>query len=355
MSELRYPSRRVCVVLLTGLGDVVQGLPIVNALKDDDPSRHITWVVQPMPAPIIRPHPSVDEVVIYRKNDGVRGVLALRRELARRKFDLTLNLNVYFKSVWPTILSGAPHRLGFDRARTFEGVWLASNHHLEPRPRAHTQENFLEFVEHLGLPVPPKVEYRIPITPEERAAQAEFFARFDGRPVVSLVPASAIHRKDWRADRYARLVDALEHDLGFRTLLIGGPGEREVRIAREITDLASAKPAWAMGDPIRHMIWQIEGSRLIIAPDTGPLHLARALEVPGIGLFGHTNPWRCGPYGDPYQELWVDRYTDPGAAPDPSQRLPKQGRMDQITVDDVLAKVELAMRRHGVPDRRERD
>lgn len=349
MSELRYPSRRVCVVLLTGLGDVVQGLPVVNALKDDDPSRHITWVVEPMPAPVLQPHPSVDEVVVYRKKCGWRGLLELRRSLAGKRFDLTLNLNVYFKSVWPTLFSRAPHRLGFDRARSFDYTWLAANHHLEPRPRGHTQDGFLEFVEHLGIR-DPKIEYRIAITPEERRAQAEYFAALDGRPVAALVPASAIRRKDWMADRYARLVDALEHDFGFRTMLVGGPGEREVAIAREISELASAKPVWAMGDPIRQMIWQLDGSSLVIAPDTGPLHLARALEVPGIGLFGHTNPWRCGPYGREYAELWIDRYTDPGAPPDPGRRDPKHGRMEQITVDDVLERVQQAL-----PRIRERD
>ena len=105
MSELRYPSRRICLVLLTGLGDVIHGLPIVNALKDDDPTRRITWVVEPMPSEALLHHPSVDEIVIYRKKNGLRGVMDLRRDLAGRRFDLTLNLNVYGKSAWPTLLS----------------------------------------------------------------------------------------------------------------------------------------------------------------------------------------------------------------------------------------------------------
>lgn len=341
--ELRFPARRVCVVLLTGLGDVVQGLPLVNALKDHDPSRHITWVVEPMPAPVLQPHPSVDEVIVYRKKLGARGVLDLRRQMAGKRFDLTINLHVYFKGVWAALFSGARNRLGFDRARTFDWTWLFSNRHIPARPRGHTQDGFLEFAEYLGIPNP-KAEYRIPITDEERRAQAEFFARFEGRPVVSIVPASNISRKDWFPDRYARVVDALEHDFGARTVLIGGRGERELKAANEITALASAKPVWAMGDPIRSMIWQIEGSRLVIAPDTGPLHLARALAVPGVGLFGHTNPWRCGPYRW-HPELWIDRYTDPGSAPEPGRRDPKHGRMELITVDDVLERVERALGR----------
>jgi len=338
---------RVCIVLLTGLGDVVNGLPLANALKDHAPRCHVTWVAEPMPAQILRPHPSVDEVVVYEKKRGVAGVLDLWRKLRGRRFDLTLNLNVYTKSVWPTLLSGAPYRLGFDRGRSFEGVWLASNHHLTPRPRAHTVDMFLEFAEHLGIPAP-RVEWRIPFTEREREEQAEFFAAFD-RPAAAIVPASASHKKDWISERWARVVDALEHDFGFRTVLVGGRGERETRAAREISERASVRPVWAMGDPVRRMAWMLEGSALVVAPDTGPLHLARALGVPVVGLYGHTNPWRTGPYRK-YQDLWVDRYTDPGEAPDPSRFDPKWGRMERITVEDVLDRVRHAVGNYtGLP------
>lgn len=346
MTALRYPGRRVCVVLLTGLGDVVNGLPLVNALKDHDPSLHVTWVVEPMASVMLRPHPSVDDVVVYRRRQGARGVWELARELRRRRFDVTLNLNVYTKSVWPTLLSRARHRVGFDRARTFEGVWLAANHHLEPRPRGHTVDMFLEFAAHLGVPVPAEPEWRIAFTAEERREQAEFFGALD-RPVAAVVPASAIHRKDWLPDRWARVADALASDFGFRVVLMGGRGERETRIAREIEELARVRPLSAMGDPIRRMAWMLERSALVLAPDTGPLHIARALDVPVVGLYGHTNPWRAGPYRR-WQDLWVDRYTEPGEEPDPSGFAPKRGRMEQITVDDVLERVQRAVDRYGV-------
>ena len=157
--------KNICIVLLTGLGDVVHGLPLVNALRDHDPECRITWVVEPMPAPVLSPHPSIDEVIVYRKKDGVRGVVELARALAGKRFDLTLNLNVYTKSVWPTLLSRAPLRVGFDRARSFEGVWLAANRHLPPSPRAHTQEMFLQFLDVLGVPRPDPLEWRIPFMP----------------------------------------------------------------------------------------------------------------------------------------------------------------------------------------------
>lgn len=340
---LRYPARHVCVVLLSGLGDVVHGLPLVNALKDDDPSRRITWVVEPMAAPLLAGHPSIDRVVVYRKKEGLAGIRRLRRDLRDGEpIDLTLNLNVYFKSVWPTVLSRAPHRVGFDRGRSFEGVWLASNHHLDRRPRAHTADMFLEFAEHLGLAVP-SPEWRIPLTDEERAAQAGFFAGFEGRPVATIVPASANAKKDWPAERWARVADALASDFGFAVVLAGGPGAREQTIAREIAQRTSAQPLWALGDSIRRLTWILAGSRLVLAPDTGPVHVSRAFGVPVIGLYGHTNPWRVGPWRA-YHDLWVDRYTD--GAPDPSNFTPKLDRMERITPTDVLERVEIARARY---------
>lgn len=344
MAELRYPAERVCLVLLSGLGDVVMGLPLVNALKDDHPRRHITWVVEPMPSAVLRDHASVDEIIPFDRRGGWRAVRELRRVLVGRRFDLALNLNVYFKSVWPTLFSGAPHRLAFERGRARDAVWLAANHHLPRRPHAHTLDMFLEFAEWLGLR-PFEPEWRIGLTDSERRAQAEFFAELGDRPVVSVIPATAMASKDWIAERYARLVNALERDLGFRTVLLGGPGERENRVAREIAERSSVDPVWALGDGVRRLIWTIAGSNLVIAPDTGPVHVARALNVPVIGLYGRTNPWRVGPYRA-YEELWVDRYTNPGEAPDPTLREPRTERMQQITVRDVLERVERAMARY---------
>jgi heptosyltransferase I len=334
-------ERRICIVLLTGLGDVIHGLPIVNALRDHDPGCRITWVVEPMPSAALHHHPSVDEVVVYHKKRGIRGLRDLRRDLAGHRFDLAINFNVYVKSAWPTLLSRAPRRVGFGRDRAMEGTWLAANDHLPPGPRAHTQDLFFEFLAHLGVPVPAP-EWRIAFTDEERAAQAEFFAPFRDRPVVGIVPASANAKKDWFPDRYARVADSLERDFGYRSVLIGGPGAREQAIARDIVARAGAEPAWGLGDSIRRLMWMIDGTDLLIAPDTGPVHIARALGVPVVGLYGHTNPWRVGPYRA-WEALWIDRYTEPGDAPDPSNFTPKLGRMERITADDVLDRVRLAV------------
>jgi heptosyltransferase I len=141
------------------------------------------------------------------------------------------------------------------------------------------------------------------------------------------------------------VIDAVESDFGFATLIAGGPSERERRLTGEILTAARTRPEVALGDGIRRLVWLLSGSALVIAPDTGPVHIARAMEIPVIGLYGHTNPWRVGPYRA-YEELWADAYTDPGEAPDPSTATPRSGRMERITVADVMERVERAVSRY---------
>jgi heptosyltransferase I len=325
---------RICVVLLTGLGDVVHGLPIVNAIKRAWPQAHITWVVEPMPSGILRPHPSVDEVIVFHKKRGIDGVRQLRRELRTRRFDITLNFNIYFKSVWPVLFSHAPRRIGFERGRSRDGVSLFSNEHLPAGPRRHTQDMFLEFLDLLCVE-PEPLQWLIPITENERADQQQFFEMLEDKPVVGLVCASANHNKDWPVERYPKLVDALVERFAAHVVLLGGPSEREHTIAQAIIERAHHRALSALGDSIRRLVWLIDRCNLIIAPDTGPVHIARALEVPVIGLYGHTNPWRVGPYRK-YEDLWIDRYTD--GAPDPSNFTPKHARMELITADEIIEK-----------------
>jgi heptosyltransferase I len=332
--------RHVRIVLLTGLGDVVHGLPIACAIRRARPDIRITWVVEPMPAPILERHHAIDRVVPFHKKDGLAGVRALSRQLRDDRPDLSINFNIYFKSLFPSLLTRAPRRLGFGRDRARDGVWLASNERLYARPRAHTQDMFLEFAKALGVVAEP-LEWRLTPVAAECEQRDAFFAGIE-RPVAAIVPASANALKDWVTERWADVADRTYHELGLQPVLVGGPSERERAIASAIIRRADVPVIDALGDDVRRMAWLIGGSRVVIAPDTGPVHISRALGVPVVGLYGHTNPWRVGPYRA-YEDLWIDAYTEPDESPDPSRFDPKHGRMERITVDAVIAKVAVAL------------
>ncbi len=353
MSGVSIVSRRVCLVLQSGIGDVVHGLPLVNALKRDDPDRHITWVVESVPAPLLSNHPAVDEVLTYDREGGWRAVRELRRRMRERAFDVVLNCGIYFKSAIPTILARAPNKIGYGRDRASDLVWLSANHRVPARGKSHRQEMYLELVEYLGVPVD-VLEWGIVLSEEERVAQKRFFAELGDERVVGMLTTPAITDKEWPLERFARLATALESDYGFRVLLLGGPAAREQSRARWVAERTRAKTVWGLGDELRKLVYLVDGCDLVIGPDTGPLHIARALETPVIGLYGHTDPGLAGPYGA-YEELCIDRYNYD--APDVAYSGPveqlhparpgyRRGRMELIVVEDVLARVEIAIDRY---------
>ncbi len=348
------PSRRICLVLQSGIGDVVHGLPLVNALKRDEPGRHIVWVVERGPAPLLRPHPSVDEVVLYDRRGGLKELLSLRRGLRGREFDLVINCGIYFKSAPPTYLARAEHKLGFGRARANDLVWMLVNHRLPPRGPRHRQDMYLEFLTYLGIEAEP-LEWRISLTEEEREAQGRFFEGLGADRVAGLVTTTAMKPKDWPVERFASLATVLDREFGFRVLLLGGPGERERSRAGEVAAAAGADLVWTLSGSLRRLVYLVDGCDLVIAPDTGPLHIARALETPVIGLYGHTDPLRAGPYGK-YEDLVVDRYNYESdgrpyrgsAERQHPARAGGRARMERIGVQDVIERVELALERYLV-------
>jgi heptosyltransferase I len=343
-------GERVCVILLSGIGDVVHGLPIVNALKRDNPRRRITWIVQSEAAPLLSPHPAIDAVLTFDRRKGLGEVAALRRKLRPLAFDLVLNLNIYFKALIPTALARAPHKLGFGPDRARDLVWLSANHRLPPRAGGHTQDRFLEFLDYLGIAREP-LEWRIAITDEERQRQSEFFAPapapLAGPPVVGLVPTSGRGLKDWPTERFGALARTLLHDFGWTVVLLGGPGARDAERARAVAEAAGRGTVWALGPELRRFIYIADRLDLLIAPDTGPVHIARALGTPVIGLYAHTNPITLGPYRA-CEDLWIDRYNfDAAGVPSRDRRPGGRGaRMHLITVADVLEKVELAREKY---------
>ncbi len=331
---------RICIVMLSALGDAVHVLPVVNALKRAWPETRITWVVQPVPYLLVRDHPAVDRLVVFHRRRGMaawRSFADTARKLRESRFDILLALQVYAKAGVLAALARADRKIGFDRARARDLNWLVTNERIRPHPVQHVQDQYLEFLEHLGVdPFP--VEWRIQIRDEERAAQRSFLDGLD-RPGCGVVVGTSKPEKNWAPERYARLLDALEQDFGLRPVLVGGPSAVERRLADDILSRTGARVVDTLGDDLRRLIWLLDGLPLVVSPDTGPLHLARALDTPVVGLYGYTNPKRYGPYRK-YGELVVDGYArHPGEDYPPSMEYRPDG-MKRVHVDDVLAAVE---------------
>jgi heptosyltransferase I len=342
MSPVLPPSARICLVMMSAVGDAVHVLPVVTALKRHDPSCHVTWVLQPGPASLVRGHPAVDEIVLFQRSGGWRAFRDVRRQLAGRRFDLVLDLQVYFKASVVTALVDAPVKLGFDRARARDLNWLVTNRRIPPHEPQHVQDQYFEFLRHLGVD-PEPVEWGLGPWEHERAAQREFFAGLD-RPAAALVIGASDPRKEWPAERWAELCGVLAERFGLRPVLAGGRSPRELETERRIRELTDTGIVSTLGVPFRELVGVLEGAALAVSLDTGPMHIAVALGTPTVALVGYTNPKRVGPYRR-YHDLLVDAYGDPGEDyPVSIEKRP--GRMERISVADVVEKVAVWDRRY---------
>jgi heptosyltransferase I len=325
--------------MMSALGDAVHVLPVANALKRHNPAMHLTWVMQGGPARLVRGHPAVDDIIIFERGKGLGAFMDIRRALAGREFDLVLALQVYFKAGIVTSFTRAPVKLGFDRARARDLNWLFTNRRIPPHPEGgqHVQDQYFEFLRAIGVE-PEPVSWNLGPWPQERDAQRAFFAKLV-RPAASIVIGTSKPDKDWPAERWAGVIDALYDDFGLQPVVVGGKSPRELAALEIINTHARHKPIDTLGASLRDLVGILEGSALVLSPDTGPLHMAVALGTPVIGLFGYTNPRRVGPYRR-FGDLVIDAYGDPGENYPVSMET-RPGRMSRISVDDVLGKVRL--------------
>jgi heptosyltransferase I len=315
------------MVMMSAVGDAVHVLPVINALKRENPRTRITWVLQPGPAALVRGHRSVDEIIVFDRARGLAAFADVRAELAKRRFDLVMNLQVYFKAGIVTALTNAKVRLGFDRARARDFNWLFTNRKISAGPVQHVQDQYFEFLAALGVS-PEPVEWDLGPWAHEREWQRGFKSSIH-RPIASIVVATSKPEKDWIPERWAEVADALHERHGMHVVLVGGKSERESEL----------------GSGLRNLVSILDASALVLSPDTGPLHMAVALDRPVISLIGYTNPKRTGPYLR-FHDLVVDAYGDPGEDY-PISMENRPGRMKLIETRHVLEKVALWKERYA--------
>lgn len=336
---------RIGIVMLTALGDAVHVLPVLDALKRHNPSSRLTWVLQGGPATLVQGHPCVDETILFRRAEGPSAYLDVRRRLAERPFDLVLGLQTYLKAGIITGLTRAPIKLGFDRPRSRDLNGLFVTHRIPTGPECHIQDQYFEFLDALAVPHGEPVWHLGP-TAEERAQALAKVSAAEG-PVVGFVLATSKPDKNWVPERWGQLAARLTGDHGATCVLLGGGSPPERAVQRAVLARTDARVIDTVGGGLRLLLGLLAVCDVVVSPDTGPFHMCVAMGVPAVGLYGYTNPKRVGPYRR-FLDLLVDAYGDPGEDY-PASREYRVGRMERIAVDDVAAKVGLAIARYAMP------
>jgi heptosyltransferase-1 len=281
-------TQRILIVKLGAIGDVVNSLPFLNRLRAGRPGAHITWAIAPLAHALVRGHGAVDEFLIL-DTTTLGGQVSFLRELMRRRFDLAIDLQRLTKSSLIARLSGAPERLGFDRARCKEiSAWF-TNRKIPPNPEPGTTlDQYIEFADVLGLP-PSPMTWDLPV--EEAPATEETGS--GPRLVVSMGASKEANR--WPAAHWSRLCAGLVERFDARLHLSGGPEDRP--LAEEVARAAGVPLANRTGQlSLKQTGGLIAGADLFIGGDTGPLHMAVGLRTPVVALFGASDPARTGPW-----------------------------------------------------------
>jgi heptosyltransferase-2 len=277
---------RILVVRYSALGDVVLATSVLDPLRARFPGARIEWVTDPAYVPLLEGLPQLAAVHALARG-GAAGALELR-DVLRRRFDLAVDLQNTVRSA-VVVGAAAPRRVTF-RRRTRRGALLALAGRDQPLARASAVELYAEALAPLGIERAGPLHLHLP--PGARALAEDALARAR-RPVVALAPGARWATKRWAPQRFAAVADALAAE-GASVVLAGGPSDREalgaVREALAAPVAADLSPL-----PLAALAAAIARVDLLIACDSGPVHLASALGTPALALFGPTSPLRWGP------------------------------------------------------------
>jgi lipopolysaccharide heptosyltransferase I len=294
--------RRILIVKLSSIGDVVMTTPVAKALRGAYPEAYIAWVVESKSKDILLGNPYLDEVIVWdRPNNGSKNplkkvvdfLLSLRRlskHLRTRNFDVAIDLQGLLRSALVARMSGARCVLGYDNAREcaprlYDMVFKAGER------KVRGPQNYLDMLSLLGIHST-DLDMHVPIDESDREYARSFLERevsnTEKSAIVALCPATTWPQKHWMEEGWAQLADRLTVEYGAVPVFLGSKVDIPL-VERICSKCSSAKPVSAVGKTtLKQAAAIIEQSNLVISVDTGLLHIALALEKPSVGIFGPT-------------------------------------------------------------------
>lgn len=328
---------------LSAVGDVCHALPVVRSLMAAWPETRFTWVIGRLEAGLLGDIPGI-EFITFDKSQGRHAYRQLRGRLAGRRFDLLLQMQVSLRASM-ACLTGvrAARRLGFDRARARDFQWLFTNEKIAARKHEHVMDSLFGFADAVGVHER-ELRWDIPLGDSDRALAEHHIP--DGTPTLVMSPLSSPRLRNWRnwrLERYAAVADYAAGQ-GLKVILTGGPSTAEREAGESIASQCDSAPVNLIGQTnLKQLFALIERARVVISPDSGPVHMATAAGTSVIGLYATSNPDRTGPY---FCRQWVvNRY--PEALHKFNNKTPETIRwgtrvrhpdaMGLIQVDDVTA------------------
>jgi len=311
----------ILIIKPSSLGDVVHALPTVNLIRRKYPYAHISWLINDTLASLLKHSPIIDELIPFERQrlaglGQFPRMMSFLNGLHKKRFDVVVDLQGLLRSGIITWATRAPRRIGLSDAR--EGAGLFFNEIVTVQP-AHAVDRYLAAAHYLECDSGP-IEFPLGLPAFETTEN-----------LIAVNPSARWATKLWGDDRFAELIRRLPPE---RVVLTGSATERPriEAIAQGRRNLAGQTDLFQLAELFRRC-------RVVIANDSGPMHLAAAVGTPVVAIFGPTDPALTGPYGDRHVVLRADVDCSPCFKDHCKNRIPMEC-MTRITVEHVLDAVE---------------
>jgi heptosyltransferase I len=284
---------KLCLLRLSAIGDVTHALCTVRQIQDQRPDARITWIIGRVEHTLLEGLNGV-EFVIFDKSTGFSAFRELRRSIGAQRFDALLHMQVSFRANLVSACVRADRRIGYDRARSKDLHGLFVSERIATARQQHVLDAMQSFIEPLGMR-PGLHRWQIPLSAEDYAIADKHLDR--NRPTLCISPVSSHRLRNWHVSGYAAVADhaVSQHDM--QVILTGGPSEFERDFAVEIESSMQNRALNLIGQStLKQLAALLDRSELVLAPDTGPMHMANAMGTDVLGLHAATNPARAGPY-----------------------------------------------------------
>lgn len=292
--------RRVLIILLGSIGDVVRALPLLGRMRAAWPSSRFAWAVEPKSAPLLREHRWIDELIVYERDRVPWSFAPFLRNVRLGRFDLVIDLQRHLKSGITSRVSGARRRLGFATANVKEFNDWFSTQRIEPQaPMRLKLMQYQAFGDLLGL-APGKIEFGLEPSGDRQRRAREIIGAAP-RPRVAVILGSSWPSRVYFAESIAATLRELayprENTAGFFPILIGGAEDVDLarRVMSELGENAALDLAGRTG--LGDLPGIFAECNVAFGPDSGPMHIAAAVGCPIVSLWGATAPERSAPWG----------------------------------------------------------
>ena len=291
---------QILIIRNDGIGDALNSTPAIAALREAYPDAHISVLVRSPGAEILQFNPHIDETIIYDETcKSLRGRLRFYRNLRARNSDLVVALRNSSQSNFMALISGAKYRIGYKAERKrFSFALTHGTRSRHPKGTQHEVDRNLEIVGLIGV----KSDQRdliLRLSEEERSWAADFLLNQEIPPrngtslLVGVHPGGSTFDKLWPAENFAKIANSLIQEFGAKIILFGGPDEGD--LLKSIREAMTHPPISTEGITLRQFAALVERCSLFLCNDSGPMHIAAALKVPTVAIFGPTDYVRWGP------------------------------------------------------------